>query len=369
MNNVIIKIDKIHDEKITKKLINKNISFRKISNKNNVLFELSEEDYNLMKKLDYKNIITFIKYKGIKEYINILQRNTEKFIISISIIVIFFLSSFLIIKVDIKTNDIKLKYLIKYYLIDNKIDDYTIKKNYHSLTKIKKNLLDKYSDDIEWIEISHKGYKYDVELIKRKKNKISNTSTRCNYVASKSGIITSIIARKGVINVSENNYVNRGDILISGSIIYNEELKKEVCASGSVLGEVWYKVDISIPLKKETHKKIKMKQKDMIITFLGKDYKIFNTKYKVDKRKNNHRKLIDIRFDNTYKTKKTKTNLNEKEAVKKGLELSKDSISKKLSKKGYIIEQNILKKYLNNGTIYLEVLVTVIDELGVIENY
>ena len=37
--------------------------------------------------------------------------------------------------------------------------------------------------------------------------------------------------------------------------------------------------------------------------------------------------------------------------------------------KSKIISQNILKKYVKNDTIYLKVLITVEEELGVVERY
>ena len=48
-----------------------------------------------------------------------------------------------------------------------------------------------------------------------------------------------------------NDYVHKGDIIISGDIKKDEELLKKVCARGKVYAEVWYMVNVSIPITKE----------------------------------------------------------------------------------------------------------------------
>ncbi|WP_079910544.1 sporulation protein YqfD [Paenibacillus sp. 32352] len=68
-----------------------------------------------------------------------------------------------------------------------------------------------------------------------------------HLVASKSGMVTYILAEKGRPLVKTNTYVKKGDILISG-ILGDEVNRQTVVASGEVRGLVWYSPKVEVPL-------------------------------------------------------------------------------------------------------------------------
>ena len=70
----------------------------------------------------------------------------------------------------------------------------------------------------------------------------------CRFDKDKDAIIKKIVASNGEIISNVNSYVKKGDIIVSGEIKHNEEIKKLVKAKAKVYGEVWYKVNITIPL-------------------------------------------------------------------------------------------------------------------------
>ena len=71
----------------------------------------------------------------------------------------------------------------------------------------------------------------------------------CNIVATTNAKILSMNLYRGIAVKELNDYVNKGDIIVSGDIIHNEEIKNNVCASGEIYGEVWYKVNVEVPYK------------------------------------------------------------------------------------------------------------------------
>lgn len=372
MDSVLIKTSIKNEKYIIDKIIRYKINIINSYEKNGFLYiKLFENDYEKICAYDYFKEVTFVKYYGFNGLKKTFCSHLEEIIIALLIFLLMFLSKFIIISVNIHTSDENLKSIVKYYLMDNKIDNFTLKKSYKKLNIIKSNLLEKYSDSIEWVEISKNGYDYDIYLIKRKiDKKKDNSNDRCNYIAKKSGTITSVIAKTGVIMVQENNYVTTGDILISGSIIYNEELKDEVCATGKVMGEVWYKVDIEYPLIKRTKVPSNKKNYNLSFSLLNKKYKIFKDKY------NHNKNIIHIGFKHfgfdiikNYKTTDKKTTYTEKKATILALEKAKSSVLLKLPKGSKILSENILKKSINNDKIYLEVLITSEEELGVVEKY
>lgn len=369
--SVIFKCSILDYEYVLKKIFESgiNIISSKLKGKE-YYFIVYEDDYNILSRYDYKKVIVFSGYYGLFNIINIIKKNIIYIMSTLVVILILFLSNFFILKVDIHTNNKNLSLLIKYYLIDNKIDDFSLKKDFNTIKTIKENLLKKYSDEIEWIEIKNNGYKYDIYVIERKKNKIISESDRCNYVAKKSGTITKIKATKGVLLVQENNYVNVGDILIGGSIIYNDELKKEVCAKGKIYGEVWYEVQVSYPMVKTYNVSNKNKFYNISLRMFGNNYKIFKSKYndeKTIKKIGNEKFGINI-ISSTKYSKKNRV-ITEEQATKLALNKASENIILKSHNKSKVLSQNILKKYVNNGTIYMKVLITAEEELGVVENY
>ena len=356
---------------VIKKIFQNNIdiidSYKK---KDDYFFVMYENDYQTLLKLDYKKVIILQGYKGIYNIINLINYNLLYIITTLIITLIMFLSNNFIIKVNIHTNNINLNKKIKYYLMDYNIKDISIKKNYRVIQKVKNNILNKYKDDIEWIEITSNGYNYNIYLIERKKDNIKASTDKCNYIAKKSGTITKINASRGVLLVDYNNYVNQGDILISGKIIYNDELKKEICAKGKIYGEVWYESTISYPLKESKVYDNKNKFYNLKIKLFDKKYVLLKNKY------NNQKNILNLGNDriglevtSSSREYKKIVKLTEKEAAKKVLDKLSESMTTKSHNKSKIISQNILKKYVKNDTIYLKVLITVEEELGVVERY
>ena len=74
-------------------------------------------------------------------------------------------------------------------------------------------------NDISWIGIKIQGTNAIVKIVKaEKKPEIVDNSVYCNIVASKSGVITKIVAQNGTAIVKEGDRVEKGDILIAGFI-------------------------------------------------------------------------------------------------------------------------------------------------------
>ena len=230
--------------------------------------------------------------------------------------------------------------------------------------------MNKYINDIDWVEITKNGYRYNVDIIKREEKHYNSENNFCNYIAVKSGTVKSIIVRKGVLQVSENNYVNKGDILINGEIIYNEELKKNICASGKITGETWYKVNVSYPLTRTIIKTKNSGMYNVKLSFLDKNYLLLKDKYKEPK---NIFKIGGNFLGLTITKSKIKyyktIRYNLDEAENKALNIARKKVLLKARNNSRILSENTLKKNANNGKMDIEVLFTIEEELGVVENY
>ena len=120
-----------------------------------------------------------------------------------------------------------------------------------NINKIKKQILEKHKNRIEWLEIENVGTKYIIRVEERILNNIEENGSPRDIVAKKDAIIKRIDAYSGEVLKNKLDYVRRGDIIISGNIHLNEEVKNHVEAKGKVYGEVWYKVSLEYPLHYE----------------------------------------------------------------------------------------------------------------------
>ena len=371
MNHVLIKIPLNDYSFFSRKFNDYNINYSvEKESGNNYVVKINKKDYELIKKIDYKHLITFYKSCGCKHIYELIVSNTEKTIVTLAIVFIVLFSSNLIFKVNINTSDTRLESLIRYSLEDEEIYRFKFVKDYKSIAKIKEKLRRKFSNEIEWIEIDRKGSTYEIYLIKKVKTKSKTHSDKCNYVAKKSGLITSIHVQKGVVLVSENNFIKKNDLLISGQIVYNDELKKEVCASGNITGEVWYKVEVYVPVEKDVKKYENTNKYNFQINLFGKTYKLLKTKYDGEK---NQLKIgnenIGLNITKEYKLERNKVKYSSDQLLKIAVNKAHESLLIKLPKNAKIIDEKVLKKNTINGKMYVEVLITTEEELGVVENY
>ena len=337
-----------------------------------ILFEIEAKDFKKIKKylLTYKFSIE--KNSGIYGVLDKIKKY-NRFICAIifGIAVIYFFSN-IIVEVNVIHSKKEIRELVTNELEEYGVKRLTLKKNYKQLQKIKENILKNHQDKLEWIEIETNGMTYTVRIEERIITNIDNQEKFCHIVAKKSAVITKIVTTKGVVNTVLNKYVSKGDILISGEIKLNEEVKNNVCASGKVYGEVWYTVDVSLPLNYETKKRTgKMRYNLMYQNKLG-EHVILNSRLENKEVENSEiisffgRKLY---LQREYEVEVKKDKYTEDEALTKALELAKEKVSVKLDENERIIAQKVLKKTINDSTMILEVFTSVEEQIGGVEEY
>ena len=359
-SSIKIKITGKNIERFIRKIIQLKIEILdiKIKKYNEAIIKIYKKDLDKIEEIktiyDIEIIETFGFIK-IKKIINI----NKYLIISIMIgyILLLILTS-TIFKVEIIQDELE-KYGIK---------EKKFKKSYKEIQKIKKKILNDYKDKIEWIEIEEVGTKCIVRVEERILTKNKKEISTQNIVAKKSAILTKIEAKNGEIVKNINDYVKKGDVVITGDIKLNEETKSITGADGKIYGEVWYKTTIEYPLHYKEVMMKKNKKTVYTIKFLNKYYSIeihpFKTKKIKEKTlfKNN---LLPLRIVKQYQT-ETKE-INEKytksQAIKKATEMAKKKIESKLNDNEYIIDYKRLNVDENNSKIVLELFFSVCEDI------
>ncbi len=351
-------------------LVYNNINYNSLIKLNDSFILIT--NYDNYKKISRRYETRIVRYYGKKFIINFVKINKYMIISVIISLMLLRLLTNTIFEININTNDDKLKNEILSSLKDNDIDIYKRKKSFNELIEIKNNILNSNKDILEWIEIVEKGCTYNINITKRvKKIDNDNALIPSDIVASKDGLIKYITNYNGTKLKDINDYVKKGDVLISGDIIKNDEVVDIVTAKGDVYAEVWYTVKVNIPYNyieyTDTLKRVNHYYLDIFgkkITLLGKyDSKntisskklILNKPYLLFKLYKEEKKIYQYK---EYK-------ITKEEAYIEALKRSEKQIKNNLKDNEYIISKNTLKKDVFRSKMYVEVFFRVYENIGV----
>ena len=208
---------------------------------------------------------------------------------------------------------------------------------------------------------------YIVRVEERIITKLNKQNNYCHIVAKKDGIITSINVNKGEQKVLINDYVKKGDILISGDITLNESTVNKTCASGNVYASIWYEVNVSVPLIYYEKIKTGKKRNNIIINYNDIDYVLFKNRINTY---DSHKKVIfdalgvKISLRQDEEIIKKKKVYSDKEAIKIGIKQAIEKINLQLKENEYIKEEKVLQKHTNNSTINLDIFIVAVEDIS-----
>lgn len=370
-NCIKIKVIGKNIERFIKRLHSEKVEMLEITyiNYKEVNIKIYAKDYELVQKLKTIYEIEIIEIYG---FLKLKQKIKENIVVILSIIIgciiVYFLSN-TIFTIEVIHSDYNLRKLIYEELENNGIEKYKFKKSYDEIQKIKENIINKYKDKIEWIEIEEVGTKYIVRLEERIINNEKEEISPRNIIAKKDAIILSINGTSGEVIKNKNDYVKKGDILISGEIKLYDEIKKYVRADGVIYGEVWYKASVEYPLNYYEEIKTGKKKKVLTITFLNKQYRLFDfNPYKDEETKKNIIVKNDfvpfnLSFDEVEELNIIDQKFGAEEAKKKAIEEVTSKIESKLKDKEHVIDVKCLKSETKDSKIILELFITVCENI------
>ena len=367
-NNVRIMVNS-DNVNLIKYLINHNIYYDDLTVDNDKYYLTTNIDnYNKIRRRFECHII---RYYGKRFIIDLINKNKYMLISLIIGFFVLYLLTSTIFKININTDDEMIRNILINSLNDNDISIYRKKKSFDELLTIKEKILSDNEDSLEWIEIKEKGCTYNVDVTPRvKKEEIISNNEPSNIVAKKDGRILYIVSENGTKIKDINDYVKKGEVLISGNIIKGEDIIYQTHSKGKVYAEVWSSVNITMPFNYTEH------------VFTGKIVNhyyldIFNHKFTIRGKYDNPNvvKSKSLILDKPYlpfklykEEKKIyeykEFNITEKEAYEKALQKSEEIIKRNLKDDEYIIFKNVLKKEVFSSKIKLEVFFKTYENIG-----
>jgi len=363
MNKIKVKI--LEEERyIIKKLQRLQIDIFKIEKiEDALIYTIDEKDLEKLENID----IEIVTPLGIKNIIYKIKQNRHFIAAIIISIILMFVTSNIVVDVDIIHSDKEIREIIDEELTLNGIKTLSFKKTFNQLQIIKERIKSKYRDKIEWLEIIDEGMKYTVRIEERIITTPKEEAPYCNIISTKDAIIKNVKTLKGQSVVDENDYVKPGSLLISGQIKFNEEIKNHVCAEGVVYGVTWYTINISFPYK-YVDRIYTGKNNINVGIEIGSNYnrifKVHLNKYETVKTK-----IFNIGNFAIYKEKNKEyilknSKYTKEEALEKALELGREKLKLNLDEEAVILSEKVLQTEEYDSIIEMDIFYSVKEIVG-----
>lgn len=341
----------------------KNISYKEVE------IRIYKSDLKVLEKIKTVYELEEINSYGFIRIKRILNKNKILLYFIIVGFCLLLLLTNIIFDVEVVHNKKEIRELLISELKKYNITEKKFVKSFNEIEEIKKEILEKYKDKLEWIEIERVGTKYIVRVEERKIPSEDEKLQNRNIVAKKSAIIKTIFAENGVVVKNINDYVKPGDIIVSGSIYLNENLKNIVSATGTVYGEVWYKSTVELPFIYNEENYTSNTKKVLTLKFLNHRWEIFNF-HKYQNKEIEEKELLRHSFlplELVYETQREVEKIDKiytiDEAINIAREKSIKAMESKLNDKEYIISSKDLKVDVKESKIELEMFFAVYENI------
>ena len=365
MNKIKIEIIGKNPDYFLKEIIKKNINIYDLEkNYESIKLIINTDDFKTIKKIKTTYKIKVIEKYGVLKLYDYLKKYNLLLLFMIIGIIINILLSNIIFKVEVIHPN---KELVK--IIYKDLNDLGLKKYHFKINKnkVKEKLLEKEKNKIEWLEIENIGTKYIIRLEEKKLNKKEKVCRARHIISKKQAIVYSIESSSGEIIKKKNDYVEKGEILISGFIHNKEKIVSKKCAIGKVYGETWYNVKIIVPTTIKNIKVLDNKDYGINIKIFKKDINIGN---KLSTYKKYVYNIIDSRIipisigtSKYQEIKEIKSiyTLNNIDEI--AISTAEKELKKKIKKDEEVIDKKTLKKIKKNSKIEVEVFFKVKEDI------
>jgi len=362
-----LKIEGKDVKRFIKQLYNLGIYFEEIKFIDKIVYvKIDSNNYKKLSKVKtiYKIYITNLY--GINKIKDIIKKYNIFFICILLGIVLLNILCNITFEIEIDTKNEEIYNLVERQLKVNGIKKYTFMKDFKKRQVIINNILENNKDKLEWLEIERVSTKYIVRveerIIKTEKDKCSPR----NIIAKKTGIIMNITSSKGEVIKTVNDYVKKGDILISGIITKNDEEKNRVCAEGKVYAETWYQVIVEVPYNYKETIYTKEYKKNISFTIFNKRYALFkdyNEFITSEKTLKSNVLPFKISLENNQKIINIDQIYTNEELDLKAFQLAKEKILTIVKEENNILLEKKLKTTPKNSTIEMVIFFKVKEDI------
>ncbi|MBS4176293.1 sporulation protein YqfD [Lederbergia citrea] len=229
-------------------------------------------------------------------------------------------------------------------------------------------------DNITWVGVELKGTTYQFQVVQKTEPDKIEMKSPGHLVATKKAIIANMFVEKGIPLVKIHQYVDKGQILVSGTI-GKEDKHRNISAQGKIWGITWYKTSVEYPLKRTLQvyngaekRKHSLKAGSVSLPFWG----FGPNKYRHSETEIiNHDlfflgwKLPFVYSEKTIREKEEmQRTLTKREAIEAGKILAKKDLEVNIPADAQLDKEYILHEEVVNGKVKLIIIFQVIENIA-----
>ncbi|MDQ2085979.1 sporulation protein YqfD [Herbivorax sp. ANBcel31] len=377
---VIIMVEGYFLEKFVNICIKRQIYLWDIKKKKNskMKLKISIKGFRLLRPVARKTgcSVRIIEKKGIPFIISRYKERKTFILGSLVFVVLFYIMTSFVWTVEITGNEKVETELIMDYLDEKGIGPGILK--YGVNTESLANSIIIEIDELSWVNVMIQGTKLKVNVAERvEPPKIIPKDVPCDVVASKDGIIESLIVKDGYSTLSEGDTVKKGDVLISGSIpILDEEDFRVVHAMGEVMARTWYENKQPIHLKVTEEIRTGSKKNNVSLMFFRKTVPFFHKEVDYEEHEEEKTKKVlsigenlvlpfGIIVERYYENVIVEAKVSIEEAKEAAVDAAYNEILKVAPEESQIADKKVNFLEKDDGSIYADVIVECIENIGI----
>ncbi|MCT8139681.1 sporulation protein YqfD [Anaerobacillus sp. CMMVII] len=316
----------------------------------------------------------FIERRGMPFFVKKMISRTGFVAGVLSFVAILFILSNMVWDVSIEGASPKVE-----YQLSQAVQELGIKKGrFHFLLPSVEEIQMKVTSEIEeatWIGVTLNGTTYHFNVVEQTFPEKQEPIPPRHLVSKKKAIIYDIFVEQGQGKVVPNDFVDKGEMLISGFI--GKEGKMEIApAKGEIFGEVWYKSNVSIPLVSEFSTLTGENKKNYSLSILNVNVPIWGfgkpefTEYEINEYSSNFKFLkwvLPIKYNRKYFLEKETliVEYSTEEARSLATQMAREELTKKLDEDAVIKREKVLHETIENGKVKLMIHYQVIEDIAI----
>ena len=326
----------------------------------------------IVRKSDCK--VTFLQGKGLPFLWKRMLKNSGFLVGIMAFLLCIFVLSNMVWRIEVHNAKPETEHMIRKELNQMGVQIGKLQFNMDDVDTIQRKLSDRI-EVLTWVGVELKGTTFHFQVVEKQQPEKVEAMTPQNLVAEKKAIITHMFVEKGKSIVKVNDYVGKGQLLVSGFI--GTETKPDIVpAKGIIKGQTWYKATVVIPRKtkfsvydgaEQTRHYLNIWNVSIPVWgFTKPDYLNYEEEITV-------RPLYFLQWElplhlkeRVWRSKEEVTReYTEKEAVLEGKKMARRNLEKKLDEDAEIIGEKILHESIDNGKVTLSIHYQVIEDIAI----
>ena len=166
------------------------------------------------------------------------------------VLVLYFVLSNTIFKIDFQSTDQSLMNEIQCYLKENQIANGTLVLDKEFEQDLKRNLKVNFLHDLSWVEVTRSASRLNIQFNHKEKAQIQQFSSE-SLISTKHAVVVKFDVLHGNPCVKLNQVVHPGDALVQSYLIDSKGQSVSLAVSGKVYGVTWTTVHSEIDAERE----------------------------------------------------------------------------------------------------------------------